>query len=1471
MSRTPAPAIGRGASPAATSRRQRVLGYALLAALSYVPLLLSASGRAVTDTKQYLYLDPGRLLSRAPYLWSPNVHQGSLTHQDIGYLFPAGPFYWLFDQLGVPVWAAQRLWLGSIIFAAGLGVLYLLRTLKISGPGAVVAALVYMFSPYFLQYASRISIILVAWSAAPWLIALIARALRDGGWRYPAAFAIVVQLAGSVNPPSLFFVGLAPLLWVAHAIWVSGEVSARQALRTCARIALLTVLASAWWVAGLIVQGAYGLDVLRYSESIEAVAVAGHSGEVLRGLGYWLFYGGDRLGPWTEASVDYSRRWLVVTGYTVPVLAMLSAAFVRWKHRAYFVALIVVGVAIAVGTHPYDDPSPFGAVVKKFGEGSTVGLGLRSVGRAVPLLVLGVAVLLGVGANVLSERLAQRHRPRMAFAVCAVLAVLAAVNLPLFWTGDVYGANVQRRDEIPAYWTDAINALDGEGHDTRILELPGMDAAVYRWGDTNVPITPGLTDRPYVARELIPYGSAASANLLEAFDRRIQRGLLDPDSVAPIAALMSVGDVVLRSDVQVDQYDLARPREAWLVFRPTPDGLVAPERFGNKLAPPLELDQLDARELAVPDAVPSPPPVAVFGVERTRPIVRAESGSRLLLVSGDGDGLVDLAQAGLLVDSSALRYSASFSHDRRLLVRALHADSVLIVTDTNRSRAQHWSEHDDLGYTQRPNERQIVEDDQDQRLDVFPDAGQDAFTVMEQRGAKVSASAYGTATRFVPSDRPARALDSDLGTAWRVGAYGPVQGEWISIRPGEAITTDHVNLVQPLTGRRDRYLTRVELRFGDGNGRSVGQPVTVDLGEVSRTVDGQDVSFEPRRFAQLEVIVLADNVGDRDRYQHDSAVGFAEIRLADESSAEHAVVDEVVWMPTDLVGTAAARMLSNPLLYEMTRLRSVLSPPNVTEEEGRLARSFLVPTARDFGVAGTARLSPAAPDDVLDRVLGIADADSGGVTVRASGHLRTTALARGSSAIDGDAATAWITDADVSPVGEWIDLELPTPVTFDELALELVADGRHSVPTRLRLEAGGETRTVDVPAIKDGDNVGSTVEARATFPALTGDRVRVAIEEVRAVETIDYDSGLETALPVAVAELGFPGVQRASLPGAVPTACRSDLLEIDGAPVAVRLVGAIEAGSAHQTFQIERCNPTGGAPSGLRLKQGKHELRAASGAETGIDVDGLVLASAGGGDALDGRGALIDVVAAKREPSPQVDVLHNGRTRIEARVRGADNPFWLVLGQSLNRGWHAEVNGRDLGEPVLVDGMANGWRIDPARRNLEINFTWAPQRTVWVGIVISGLTLLGCAVLALRGRSRAPTVDADAAPTAASLLVAAGTTPSRSRVVATTVMVAVLSGLLVEPWVGALAGAAALAVLLVPRTRWLLAIGAPAALAATGLYVFVQQSRYGYPPGLDWPSRFDAVHVVGMIAVVLLLTDVIVEAVRSRGRGLDTP
>lgn len=132
-----------------------------------VSQLLTQPGVLDADTKTYLYLEPGRYLRQSATMWDPGVGLGTVTHQQLGYLFPMGPFFWATHVLGIPAWAAQRLWVGAILFAAGAGVLFLARTLGLDTPGRAVAALAYALSPYALQYIGHISVILLAFAALP--------------------------------------------------------------------------------------------------------------------------------------------------------------------------------------------------------------------------------------------------------------------------------------------------------------------------------------------------------------------------------------------------------------------------------------------------------------------------------------------------------------------------------------------------------------------------------------------------------------------------------------------------------------------------------------------------------------------------------------------------------------------------------------------------------------------------------------------------------------------------------------------------------------------------------------------------------------------------------------------------------------------------------------------------------------------------------------------------------------------------------------------------------------------------------------------------------------------------------------------------------------------------------------------------------------------------------------------------------
>ena len=124
---------------------------------------------------------------------------------------------------------------------------------------------------------------------------------------------------------------------------------------------------------------------------------------------------------------------------------------------------MLVGFVIAVGANPYDDPTVLGGAFKGFAASSSFGLALRSTARAVPLIALGVAVLIGIGVNALAAWAGTRRVPLLGVVIAALVIVLAIVNLPSLWQREIYGTNLDRAEDIPTYWTDAIAALDRAG------------------------------------------------------------------------------------------------------------------------------------------------------------------------------------------------------------------------------------------------------------------------------------------------------------------------------------------------------------------------------------------------------------------------------------------------------------------------------------------------------------------------------------------------------------------------------------------------------------------------------------------------------------------------------------------------------------------------------------------------------------------------------------------------------------------------------------------------------------------------------------------------------------------------------------------------------------------------------------------------------------------------------------------------
>ena len=142
------------------------------------PLLRPAArsprpGQVVADTKSYLYLDPDRLLSRAWSMWDPHVGMGTVTHQNIGFLWPMGPYYWADGAPGRRP-TGWRSGSGSARSCSPPGSACGTCCARSGGAGRASAwpCVAYALTPYLLTIAVRISAILLPFAALPWMVAL---------------------------------------------------------------------------------------------------------------------------------------------------------------------------------------------------------------------------------------------------------------------------------------------------------------------------------------------------------------------------------------------------------------------------------------------------------------------------------------------------------------------------------------------------------------------------------------------------------------------------------------------------------------------------------------------------------------------------------------------------------------------------------------------------------------------------------------------------------------------------------------------------------------------------------------------------------------------------------------------------------------------------------------------------------------------------------------------------------------------------------------------------------------------------------------------------------------------------------------------------------------------------------------------------------------------------------------------------
>ena len=378
-----------------------------------------------------------------------------------------------------------------------------------------------------------------------------------------------------------------------------------------------------------------------------------------------------------------------------------------------------------------------------------------------------------------------------------------------------------------------------------------------------------------------------------------------------------------------------------------------------------------------------------------------------------------------------------------------------------------------------------------------------------------------------------------------------------------------------------------------------------------------------------------------------------------------------------LDSTGRASLASTPLDLVLTRVAGLA--PSDDDEEVRLDRDFALPDPRSYRIYGLVRPDASAPEPLLDALQGADDA----VVVRSSSRAFDSVLVRGSQAFDGDPATGWVPGRGV--IGESLDATFPA-----RSVSRVVIDQPEG--------ARGWVSSVNI--LLDGRKVASA--------QLEPGSVTVPVPRTRASEVTIEVTGVDGQGTPVISEVDVAGARVVTDPESAATRCVT-LGTIDGTPVSVRVIGGVEGDGSRL---VAGCDP-------VSLGAGEHQLRSAP----GWTMDTLVLRDATGEDAIPGTAG------------PSIHVDRSSASEYRIRAESASEPYFVVVGQNVNAGWRATMDGTDLGPPVAVDGYALGWRVSDLDPH-EFTVSYAPQRPTHVALVVSAVALLLCLILVLRPTRR---------------------------------------------------------------------------------------------------------------------------------------
>ncbi len=1258
-------------------------------------------GRISPDTKLDLTANPLRFLARATNLWNSELPFGQAQNQAYGYLFPHGTFFLIGHALGVPGWITQRLWWALLLTVGFWGLLRVAEALGIGSPGSrVIAAAAFALSPRVLTTLGSISSETLPMMLAPWVLLPTILALRATGPRSVRALAaqagVAVALMGAVNAIATVAGCLPAVIW-----WACHRPN-RLWWRYTGWWLVALMLATLWWVVGLVMLRAISPPFLDFIESSGVTTQWSSLVEMLRGTDSWTPY----VAPTATAGAPLVTGSAAVLGTCLVAAAGLAGlAGPTMPARGRLVTMLLVGVVLMAAGYSGGLGSPAAHAVQAFLDAG--GAPLRNVhklGSVIRIpIVLGVAQLLGriplPGSAPKSLWLSAFAHPERDKRVATAVVVLTAlmVSTSLAWTGRLTPPGTFTA--IPPYWQQTADWLTqhntGSPTPGRVLVAPGAPFATQVWGTSHDEPLQVLGASPWGVRDSIPLTPPQTIRALDSVQRLFAAGRPSL-GLADTLARQGISYVVVRNDLDPDTSRSARPILVHRAVDGSP-GLHKVAQFGAPVGPGTV-----AGFVADSGLRPRYPAVEVYRVD-----AGGDAGTpyfvdtdRMARIDGGPEVLLRLDERRRLLGQPPLG-PALLTADARAAGLPLPAGAGVTVTDTPVARETDYGRVDQHSSAIRaPGDARHTYN----RVPDYPVPGADPVLGAWTGGRITVSSSASDSTAMpdvAPATSPAAAIDGDPATAWVSNSLQSAVGQWMQIDFDHPVTNAALTLTPSATavGAQVRRIL-IETATGSTTLRFdlPGKPLAAALpyGEtpwLRITAAGTDDGSPGVQFGITDLTVT----------QYDAS-GFA-----------HPVdLRHTVRVPGPPPGSPITRWELGPELpgrpgcaRAPDSVRCAPSMELAPEEPVTFSRTLTVPapTSVTPTVWVRPRQGPKLADLITEPNTTVAHGDSDTVDVLGSAYAAT----------DDDPATAWTAPQRVvqhkTPPTLTLTLPRPTQVAGVRLVPSRAALPAH--PTMVAVNLGDGPQ---VTAVKPGQAQTIPLKPRVT------DTVTISLLDWEDV--IDRNAlGFDQLKPPGLAEVAALGAD--GNPIAPADAGRNRAREVsvgcERGPV-IAVAGRFVHTAIHTTVgALLDDQPVAAVPcerDPIALPAGQQELLISPGAQ--FVVDGAELSTPAAAEAA--------------QPVRVASWRGWGPDRREIAAGPSNTSRILAIPESINPGWVARTGTGARLTPIAVNGWQQGWLV-PAGDPGVITLSFASNSLYRAGLAV-GLALLPVLALLACWRTR---------------------------------------------------------------------------------------------------------------------------------------